>query len=348
MKIDFTSYLKSCPYLLISSPANIEYLTAFFGFSHTERECFLLISRDKNYLITDGRYSEAVAKVAKDFEVIDTGATRFISQKSEITKNIKRIGIESYDIKVNEYRSLGKIVQKIVDIDLSQLRIIKQEGEIANVKEACRISDKAFEFILGKLKNGVTELEISDLIKTYYKKNGAEISFPPIVAFGPNSSVPHHVSGNTRLRQNSIVLLDFGGKAHGYCSDMTRTVFFGKADREFKKMHSAVLQAQKLAISKIKSGVSASNVDRAARNYLTKMGYGNIPHSVGHGIGLEVHEAPHISKNSKEKFKENMVFSVEPGAYLPGIGGVRIEDLVLIKNGKPQLISFSRRNIIEV
>ena len=342
--------MKNSYAMLVSSVPNIVYLTNFSAFSEIEREAFVLITKNKKYIITDKRYSEAVRKQTRGFEVIETGAICFILKeaKSFFEKNkIKTLEIEENDISVTEYKLLKKSA-KLVPSDFSDRRFIKKENEIEKIKKACRIGDLAFEFILTKFKVGVTEKEISDELINFFKSKGAESSFKPIIAFGTHSSVPHHETGNTRLKKNQIVLMDFGVKFENYCSDMTRTVYFGKTPDKFKKIYETILESQKEAISKIEQDCKASDIDKAARDYIKENGYPNIIHSVGHGIGLEVHEKPHLSPSSLETIKNGMVFSVEPGIYIPDFGGVRIEDLVLVREGKAELISLSKREIIEV
>lgn len=341
--------LKNSEAILISGIPNVIYFTNFSGFSDIEREVFLLVTKNKNYLITDRRYSEAVEKQVADFKVIDTGAINFLINGKEFfeKEKINLLNIEENNLTVSEYKALKKYI-KTKNVDLKNLRIIKNDLEIKNIKKACEIGDLAFEYILTKLKIGVTEKEISDELINFFKSKNADFSFKPIVAFGENSSAPHHENSDRKLEENQIVLLDFGVKVNNYCSDMTRTVFFGKADKKFKEIYNNVLEAQKLSIESVKLNIKASEIDKKARDYILKNNFPNIIHSVGHGIGIEVHETPHISPNSTQKIKNGMTFSVEPGIYISNYGGVRIEDLVLVRDGCAELISHSKREIIEV
>ncbi len=341
-------FFKETDGVLITSASNIKYLTGYTGFSQTERECLLLFTKNKKYLITDGRYGEAVKKFIPGFELIKTGASRFLGEKNQVLGNFSKIAIEENDLTVAEHRALSKQIKKIVGIDLSKLRVIKNNDEIKKIKEACKIADSAFEFAITQLKVGVTEKEVANALVNYFQEKADNISFHPIVAFGENSSLPHHISGRTKLRKNRIVLLDIGAWKDNYCSDLSRTVFFGKASTKFKEIHETVLEAQERAIELVKPGVNASEVDKVARDYILSKGYPNILHSVGHGIGVEVHESPYISPNSTDVLEENMVFTIEPGIYLPGYGGVRIEDIVVVKKNKTELISRSKKDIIEV
>ena len=340
--------------LLISSIPNIIYLSGFSGFSKEEREGFLLITKNHNFVITDGRYRSAVKLGLKDFNFVEIEQGQSLTEIVSIiaTKNkIARLAIEKDNITVFEFEILSKTFKKIKNFSLSSLREIKNEEEILLIQKACNLADKAFDYILGKIKKGVSEKELVSEIEFFIKRT-ADISFPTIVAFGENCALPHHQSTNKKLMKNQIVLLDFGVKIDNYCSDMTRTIFFGKATTEFKKMYQAVLEAQKQAIDFLirnsNKDIKASSVDKIARDYIVSRGFPAIPHSLGHGIGLEVHENPKLSPNSKFELSLGNIFSIEPGIYIPNFGGVRIEDLVLLTKKGPLLLSNANREIIEV
>jgi len=196
-------------------------------------------------------------------------------------------------------------------------------------------------------------------LEFFIRRHGADISFPPIVAYGADSAIPHHVPTNNKLTNNQIVLLDFGVKLNNYCSDMTRTVFFGSASAEHKRIYQTVLEAQKRAIDAFANKVPplrrwnlaknlAKNIDKVARDYIISKNYKTIPHSLGHGIGLEVHEAPRLSPSSRDILKPGMVFTIEPGIYIPGFGGVRIEDVVALEKSGPRILTYSPKHIIEL
>ena len=328
--------------ILISSVSNIIYLTDYCGFSYFEREAFLVITNKENYLITDGRYGQAVSSIA-GFKLIEISSSNTLTKIFEdLSKKIKKIGIEENDLSVAEYRKIRKYFKTVNLADLQSLRIIKDSFEIKSIEKACKFGDEAFDHILGKIKKGVTERKLAFEIEFFIKKKGADISFPPIVAFSANSSIPHHKTSNRKLKTDNIILLDFGVKYQNYCSDMTRTIFFGKADHKFKKIYKTVLESQQKAIDYLASSfyprssadkkVKASNVDRVARKHITDNGFPTIPHSLGHGIGIEVHEQPRLSPKSKDILTEGMVFSIEPGIYISGYGGVRIEDIFVIES----------------
>ena len=340
--------------VLITSVSNIVYLIGYFGFSYFEREAFLVITNTENYLITDGRYSEAVADIP-GFKLIETSLENTIDKVFEnLSRKIKKIGIEENDLSVLEYRKLRKYFRTANLSDLQNLRVIKNSSEVKSIEKACKLGDETFDFILNKIKLGVTEKQIALEIEFFIKRAGADISFPPIVAFSKNSSIPHHKTSGQRLKINSPVLLDFGIKVENYCSDMTRTVFFGKADDKFKKIYNTILDAQKLTIEQLNNltiaekQIKASYIDDIARKHIINQGFPSIPHSLGHGIGIEVHEPPRLSSKSKDILKEGMVFSIEPGIYISGYGGVRIEDLVVLEKKGACLFTHSPKHLIEI
>src|SRR3989344_3028014 len=341
--------------ILISSVANIVYLTGYSGFSIEEREAYLVVTKDSQYIITDGRYSETIKKEVKDFSLEIRSSKNSLEDifKNIVRENqIKSLGVEEDDLRVKEYKALGKVFQKLVGVSINPHRAIKTLEEINFIEEACKLGDKTFSYILKKIKVGMSEKEVAWEMEQFIKSQGATLSFPTIVAFSENSSVPHHQLGHKKMEEQDgqFVLLDFGVKIENYCSDMTRTIFFGKHQQKQIEIYQTVLMAQQKAIefinSSIKSGkqIKAYQVDKVARDYIISKGYKTIPHSLGHGIGLEVHEHPYISPKSNEILKEGMVFSIEPGIYLPDFGGVRIEDLfVLEKNGLRQLTNSDKK-----
>jgi len=340
--------------VFVSSVANITYLTGYANFSKDEREAYLLIGKDFGYLITDGRYTEAVKKQVMHLSIFDRGQGRSTKELFKKHKEIKTLGIEEDNLTVQEFKFIKRHFNKTKHFQVSKIRQIKNPDEIIKIQKACEIGDQAFEFIVKEIKAGVTEKQILGLIEKFIKDRGMEMSFSTIVAFGANSSIPHHQTGDKQLTiEDKMILLDFGVKYENYCSDMTRTVFLGSPSEKQIKIYKTVLEAQQKAVKflnkSIKSGkqIKASQVDKIARDYIIKNGYPSIPHSLGHGIGLEVHENPHLSSKSKEELTQGMVFSIEPGIYIPGFGGVRIEDLyVFEKTGLKQITKSPKEQII--
>ncbi|MBI2012104.1 aminopeptidase P family protein [Candidatus Daviesbacteria bacterium] len=347
--------------ILITSIANIAYLTGYHNFSLIEREAYLVIAKDKNFIITDGRYSEAVLKNVPNFELLEISPKnplKNIFRELKWKHHINNVGMEGDNITFEEFKLLEKVFKKIVPIKIRH-RSIKNPEEVNLIQQACRLGDEAFKFILTKIKTGISEKELAFELEYFIRKNGSTLSFESIMAFGKNSSIPHHHSGEAILgpetnsgREGQFVLLDFGVKFNNYCSDMSRTVFFGKPTKKQKEIYQVVLEAQQKAIEfiqeKLKIGeeIKAKEVDKAARDNIKSKGYPSIPHGLGHGIGLEVHEPPRLSPKSKDYLKEGAVFSIEPGIYIPDFGGVRIEDLYVIKDGKLTQLTQSPKNLI--
>jgi len=334
--------------LFIDSPQNIFYLTGYKGFSAEEKDAKILITKKRNYLFTDKRYLGELTNL-KNFELTEISLFKEILQKNKI----KNAGFEESSITFSEYKYFKKIFTNFKPLEnpIEKLREIKNQEEIKKIRKACRLSDLGFSFILKQIKENVTENELAAKLEIFLKENHADISFKPIVAFGKNSAVPHHLNSNIKLKKGNIVLIDIGAKIDGYCSDMTRTVFFGSPTLKFKRMYQTVLSAQKVAvevINKSRLKIKASDVDKAAREYIIQQGYETIPHSLGHGIGIDVHEKPNLSPNSKSILKNGMIFSIEPGIYLNGYGGVRIEDLYLLTNKKLEKITHSTSKIISL
>ncbi|MDP3940922.1 MAG: aminopeptidase P family protein [bacterium] len=349
-RILLTSFLKEqrVDAILLSSPLSIKYYTGFHGFSHEEREGYALQTKNALYLLTSKLYEGSVQSLP--------GVTPLIySQKNPFSKilqtlfkneNIQKLGVEENNLTLAEFRSLKKLIA-IVPTQIRHLRMQKTADEIRSIKKACAIADRALAIVRPQIKTGITEKDIASLLENVIRKSHGEISFRPIVAFAENSAIPHHVSSDKKLKANDIILIDFGAKWEGYCSDMTRTFFHGKPTDEQKKVYETVLRAQQAAIDHLyhkliydthsskhplKKPINASGVDNASRKYVVSKGYPAIPHSLGHGIGLEVHEPPYLGPGSKDILEEGMIFSIEPGIYLPGKFGVRIEDLFAIKN----------------
>jgi len=228
--------------------------------------------------------------------------------------------------------------------------MIKASWEIERISKAEAIGDMAFSHILGYIKEGVSERDIAAELEYFMKKQGAEkTSFDTIVISGKKTSMPHGTPDDKKIENGDFVTLDFGCVYEGYCSDMTRTVAVGKADERQKEIYNIVLEAQLTGLNAIKSGVVCKNADEMARNVIEKAGYGKyFGHSLGHGVGLMIHELPNLSPKSEMMLEDNMVVSCEPGIYIPDFGGVRIEDLVVVSGEKCTILSKSQKNLIEI
>lgn len=227
----------------------------------------------------------------------------------------------------------------------------KTDLKISSIRQACRITDSTMDFISSQFKEGVTEIETVKEINKYIKKQSDGIAFRTIVAFGKNSAEIHHqYPSKKKLKKGDFIMLDFGAKVNGYCSDITRTFVFGKPSKEQKKIFKTVLNAQKKAIEALNeisfySKIDPRKIDRIARDYIVSKGYPNIPHSLGHGVGKKVHSGFRISPKSKSMLKSGMVFSIEPGIYIKGFGGVRIEDLILLKDDGIEILTKTHKKI---
>lgn len=321
---------------LITSETNIRYLTDFANSEGT-----LFVTKSAAYLLVDFRYGEAAQKRVTSCEVIvfDNLAE---TVKDLIKKhNIEEVIIEASDVTVKRAQGLKKLFaecscQMICDdrLDklLSNLRIIKSPEEIAQVEKAQRITEEAYLELLNIVKVGVTEAQLALELEFLMRKKGASgVSFDLITIAGKKTSMPHGVPDNSVVQNGDFVTFDIGAVYDGYHSDMTRTIAVGDVSDEQREIYSIVLEAQLAALSKVKSGVKACDVDKTAREIIEKAGYGEyFKHSTGHGVGLEIHEQPFVSPKSSTILSEGMIITVEPGIYLPDKFGVRIEDMVAV------------------
>ncbi|HVT01616.1 MAG TPA: Xaa-Pro peptidase family protein [Patescibacteria group bacterium] len=326
--------------LLVSSSINICYLTGFSSLSPTEREAFLFVTRKSIIIVASPLYKGAIEKVIpKSVKVANKSLSETVN--SIIKKeNIKRIGFEE-NLTFAEYKRLSKNIDSklVLTEDLVEaLREIKDEDEIKALRHAAKVTDDTFEFIKPLIKIGATEEQIAYEMEMYMKKYSCTLAFDSIVAFGANSSVPHHKTSNKKLTdKDEFILLDFGAQFKGYCADMTRTILTQNAKVKSQKIYQTVLDSQIEAIKYInlsKGKISGKKAYKAANDHIVKNGFEAIPHGLGHGMGLEVHEYPHLSSRTDDELLPGMVFSIEPGIYIPGFGGVRIEDdFLLTENG---------------
>ena len=321
-----------------------KYLTGFsssFG--------YVLSDKNGSTFYTDPRYLEAAEKALKGSEI---AVKKYEAPFEKMLSGYKQIAVPFDKIGYLDYKKLQDLGLSIVDSSsaFAQAMSVKEEYEIVNIKKACEIADKAFVKLLNEIKEGMTENEVAALLEFLMRKGGASgTSFDSIVAFGENSSVPHHETGNRKLRFGDIVLIDFGCKFNGYCSDCTRTFLFGDDGKheEFKKAYSHVLKAHMLVKEQLKAGMTGREADAIARNHLKEYGLDNLfTHSLGHGIGVNVHESPQISPRSDDKLVNGMVFSDEPGVYLAGEYGIRIEDTIMLENGKVVSLTDSDKKLI--
>lgn len=333
--------------ILITSPYNRRYMTNFTGTAGV-----VLISETQALFITDFRYVEQASKQAQGFEIIQhKGIIHEEIAQQLVALGIKKLGFEQDYVNYSDYT----LYEKAFSVDLvpvsrliENLRLIKTESEIKILKEAADIADAAFKHILDYIKPGVTELEVSNELEFFMRKAGAtSSSFDTIVASGTRSALPHGVASDKVIEKGDFVTLDYGALHKGYVSDITRTVAVGEPSDKLKEIYDVVLESQLLAVEKIKPGMTGIEADAIARNYISEKGYGEyFGHSLGHGIGLEVHEGPALSVRSDIVLQPGMVVTVEPGIYLPGVGGVRIEDDTLITEDSNEKLTHSTKDLI--
>jgi len=329
---------------LVTDIHNVRYLTGFSGSSG-----FLFITKRKNILITDFRYKEQAGREVQGWDI-------FI-EKKDVIKTIKRlsqkIGIRRLgfepSVSYNFFKrlSIGDLALKAFKGLLERLRAVKDAHEINSLREAVRRAESAFLDIKQYIKQGISERALALRLEERLRKKGCRhIPFEVIVASGLNSAMPHARPTEKKLNSSDLVIIDWGGEADGYLSDMTRTLLIkGNNIDKKREIYQLVLEANERAISLVSPGVKSQEIDQSARNVIKKAGYGEFfGHGTGHGVGLQVHESPHITWNKKEMIKENMVFTIEPGIYVPGLGGVRIEDMVVVgKNGAELLTSLPKK-----
>lgn len=322
----------------------IRYYSGFYA-----DDGFAVIDNGGVNLFVDDRYYSAakVASRAKVFNLKECGIVAYL-----IESGVKNAGIPfNYASAAfyNELKNAGLEVFDAENLIFGDLRV-KNGEELQTVKKACDIAETALKNTLCVIKEGVTELEVAARLECEMKLLGASgTSFQTIVAFGKNAAVPHHETGETRLCRNEAVLIDFGARYKGYCSDMTRTFFFGNAGDDFKKAYAATLSAHNLAINNVRAGLTGAEADKIARDALDKSGFGNyFTHGLGHGVGVFIHEQPRLGENGGVILENGNVFSIEPGVYIDGKFGIRIEDTVYLKDGKVKSMMTFAKNLIEL
>lgn len=333
--------------LLIDSPENRYYLTGFTGTAGR-----VLLTGKGAYFITDFRYVEQAKKQTEGYEIVEV-SSNFEKGLNELLKKdgVKRLGFESKAISHEQFLKYNEVLevelQKTTDL-IEGLRVIKGPEEIEKIKKAVEITDAAFAHILGIIKPGVTEREIALELEFFQKRMGGEKNaFDFIVASGQRSSLPHGVASDKVIEKGDFVTLDFGVFYQGYCSDLTRTVVVGEPDEKQKEIYGLVLKAQLAVIERVKAGMSCKEVDEIARGIIGEAGYReNFGHGLGHGIGLEIHEAPRVSFTSETILQPGMVVTNEPGIYIPGWGGVRIEDDLLITEEGCEVLNKAPKELI--
>lgn len=340
--------------IIIGSKANYSYLSGFTGSNAT-----LIISlKEAPFIVTDFRYLEQVKNQCPQFIVVDQGKTGHL--KTVITKirelGLKKVGFEADHVSYKDYKSLTKEGSDIEWVETQQIietmRQVKDKSELEKLAKAESIGDLAFQkiipFIETHWKTGLTENEIAFEIESIMRQNGASgLSFDTIVATGAKSALPHAEPSDDVIKKGDLVVMDFGCVYEGYCSDMTRTIAIGEVSEKQKEIYKIVLEAQKCALKDMKPGMTGQEIDALARDYIQSAGYGDyFGHSLGHSVGLEIHEEPRCSATSKTKIEPKMVVTVEPGIYIPNLGGVRIEDMVVMTETGIRNLTHSPKELI--
>jgi len=317
--------------ILFFSPENIRYLTGFSG-----SEGYLLVGKDENLLLVDSRYITQAQEETRECRVslVDKGLTGVAAQVSSL--GLRRLGFEAQGISVARFEQLQKGMGKVelipIKDELERLRGSKSGAEIGLIKKAIQVAEAAWEECLDLVKPGAREADLALELEYRMKKGGAErMAFDIIVASGPCSALPHAQPTPRPIEKGDMLLFDFGCRYRGYCSDESCTVIVGRATEEQRRIYGIVKDAHDRAIAQVKPGVRLAAIDAAAREHIDHAGHGeHFGHGTGHGVGLAVHEWPVVGKDSQDVAEEGMVFTIEPGIYIPGWGGVRIEDMVLV------------------
>ena len=335
--------------ILISQPENRRYLSGFDGSAG-----FLIITPDKRILATDSRYTVQAKSQAPEYEIFTiTGDTGGWFPKLAVELKIGKLGVEGEYLTFSLYRRLcdilgkGKSGLELVPVEgmVESLRAVKEPGEIELINQAAGIADAAMAHIREELRPGMAEREAAWEIEKFMRAKGSQpVPFDVIVASGPNSALPHAQPSARAIREGEPIVIDIGARVGGYASDLSRTFCLGAPDETFKRIYDTVLGAQSGAMAILKPGMTGAEADQIARIIIKEGGYGEaFGHGLGHGVGLATHEKPRLGPNSTEELADGMVFTIEPGIYLEGWGGVRIEDLVVMEEGKVKEISKAKK-----
>jgi Xaa-Pro aminopeptidase len=339
--------------LLVTAPTNVGYLTGFSGDSSV-----LFLGRERDLIISDGRFTTQLAQecpgqeahIRQPGQEMNAALARTIE-----TLGPRRVGLEATSWTIAEYESMREAAPTVSFLGVrgrvEALRQIKDEDEIAAIRESVRYAERAFTMLRAGLRMGETEKDVADLLESYLRRCGATgASFPPIVAVGARSALPHsRPTSTTVIGQDDFVLIDWGATGRPYKSDLTRVLVTGKVTSTFEAIYRTVLTAQERGIAAIRPGVKAHDVDAEARSVIEEAGFGRFfDHGLGHGLGMDIHEAPRLRKDSNATLEPGMVITVEPGVYLPDWGGIRIEDDVLVTPNGCEVLSHVAKSLESV
>lgn len=337
--------------ILVFQPHNRRWVTGFSGSSGVA----LIGRKGQPVFLTDFRYTEQAGLQCQGYEVIQHGQDLMAEINSAAQRlGLRKLGYEKDYVTVAQHEKMAAGLEGIellgLDDFVLETRAVKDQQELELLAQAVAIGDKAFSHILGFLRPGLSERQVALELERHMQDLGAQgPSFETIVASGPRSALPHGVAGERIIQENDFVKMDFGCIYKGYCSDMTRTVVVGKADDKKREIYNLVLQSQLAAIKGIKAGITGQQADALARDVIAAKGYGeNFGHGLGHGVGLAIHELPRVSAVNEKALPVKSVVTVEPGVYLPGWGGVRIEDMVVVLEDGCRILTSSAKDLIEI
>ncbi|MCC0629987.1 MULTISPECIES: aminopeptidase P family protein [unclassified Clostridioides] len=334
---------------LINSPTNKFYVGNLFSSSG-----YVFITKEAQYIIVDFRYFEEIKRKSSLFDVVlmDKNRTHFdIINDICREQNIRKIGFEGNEVSFDSYKSMSnKLIATLKSVDLSTLRKEKDEDEIKYIKKACEIVDATFYHIIDFIKVGMTEKQVeNEIVRVIKDLGGQKESFDTIVASGIRGALPHGKASEKVIEYGDFVTFDFGAKYNNYCSDITRTICMGTINKELEEIYNIVREANEECIKVLRPGMTTGEIDKVARDIIGSYGYAdNFGHNLGHGVGIMVHEYPALAPESNEILKEGMIVTIEPGIYVPSLGGVRIEDDVLITQGGCMRLTTSTKDLIVV
>lgn len=337
------------PAIMVAKPENRTYLSGFDGTAG-----IALVTKTEALLLVDFRYTEQATQQAPQFQVIQTSPQPYETLVQVIReRDIERVGFEADYLPFAQVQKLTEALRpvELVPVEsIDRIRWVKDQEEQTRITRAVEIADSAFAHVLEYLRPGVTEQEIAIELEYFMRRQGAtKPAFDTIVASGPRSALPHGRASERVLERGDLVTLDFGAVYGGYCSDCTRTVVLGKATEEQRKIYTIVLEAQEKALAALRPGVQGKEVDRVARSFIAERGYGeHFGHGLGHSVGLAIHETPTLSTREENVLEPGMVLTVEPGIYLPGWGGVRIEDLAVVTEDGCRVLTKAPKTLLEL
>lgn len=335
--------------IIIASPINRRYISGFTGSAGV-----VIVSENDARFITDFRYTEQAEAQLTGFQIVEHKQGMDAELRTQINEmKVSRVGFEKDHTTYGQYETYKNTLEsELIPVSglIEELRTIKSDEELDIMKKAAEIADDAFTHIQAFIKPGVKEIEIANELEFFMRRQGAtSSSFDTIVASGYRSAMPHGVASNKVIQTGELVTLDYGALYNGYCSDITRTVAVGEVSDELRKIYDIVLEANMRGVKEIKAGMTGIEADAITRNYITEMGYGeNFGHSTGHGLGMEVHEAPGLSHRSNQQLAPGMVVTVEPGIYVAGLGGCRIEDDIVITAEGNERLTLSTKEFIQL